>query len=459
MVLDSVLARFIERSPVTVLAQLGLQRALDDEWVDALFEEHRQRQYKRELLFSSVVDLMSLVALGIQPSVHAAAQAGRDLPVSLAALYDKIKRTEPALGRALVSGSAKRLCPVVSELRGKLPLALPGYRTRILDGNHLAASEKRLKLLRSLRGTALPGHSLVVYDPDLGLVLDVIPCEDAYAGERTLMPDVLPTAQAGDLWIGDRNFSTNGILFGWHKRQAAFIVREHKSSPNPKVTGKLRKVGSSPTGDIYEQPVEIEAPSGEVLCLRRIEVHLDKPTDKGETVIRILSNLPASVQADVIASLYRRRWKIEGMFQWLESVLESEVSALGYPRAALFAFAVAVMAYNVLSLLQTVIESAHGIDPDKEAGLSLYYIAVAIRGNHSGMMIAVPDEVWVPNEKLSPKQACQLMLQIAAKVRLATLRKHPRGPKKVKKKGHVAASVARSHVSTARVLKMGRLTP
>lgn len=459
MVLDSVLARFIERSPVTVLAQLGLQRALDDEWVDALFEEHRQRQYKRELLFSSVVDLMSLVALGIQPSVHAAAQAGRDLPVSLAALYDKIKRTEPALGRALVSGSAKRLCPVVSELRGKLPLALPGYRTRILDGNHLAASEKRLKLLRSLRGTALPGHSLVVYDPDLGLVLDVIPCEDAYAGERTLMPDVLPTAQAGDLWIGDRNFSTNGILFGWHKRQAAFIVREHKSSPNPKVTGKPRKVGSSPTGDIYEQPVEIEAPSGEVLCLRRIEVHLDKPTDKGETVIRILSNLPASVQADVIASLYRRRWKIEGMFQWLESVLESEVSALGYPRAALFAFAVAVMAYNVLSLLQTVIESAHGIDPDKEAGLSLYYIAVAIRGNHSGMMIAVPDEVWVPNEKLSPKQACQLMLQIAAKVRLATLRKHPRGPKKVKKKGHVAASVARSHVSTARVLKMGRLTP
>jgi IS4 transposase len=457
MVLDTVLARFIEHSPVTVLAQLGLQRALDAEWVDTLFEEHRQRQYKRELLFSSVVDLMSLVALGIQPSVHAAAQAGKDLPVSLAALYDKIKRTEPTLGRALVSGSASRLCPVVSEMRVKLPPALPGYRTRILDGNHLAASEKRLKLLRSLRGTALPGHSLVVYDPDLRLVLDVIPCEDAYAGERTLMPEVLATAQDGDLWIGDRNFSTNGILVGWHKREAAFIVREHKSSPNPRVTGELRKVGSSPTGDIYEQPVEIEAPGGEILCLRRIEVHLHTPTDKGDTVIRILSNLPASVQGDVIASLYRRRWKIEGMFQWLESVLQSEVSALGYPRAALFAFAVAVMAYNVLSLLQTAIECAHGIDPDKEAGLSLYYIAVAIRSNHGGMMIAVPDEVWAPNDKLSSEQACQLMLQIAAKVRLATLRKHPRGPTKVKKKGHVAARVARSHVSTARVLKTGRL--
>jgi hypothetical protein len=132
-----------------------------------------------------------------------------------------------------VSGSAKRLCPVVSELRGNLPLALPGYRTRILDGNHLAASEKRLKLLRSLRGTALPGHSLVVYDPDLGLVLDVIPCEDAYAGERTLMPEVLPTAQDGDLWIGDRNFSTNGILFGFHRPRAQILSQSqgHRGTP------------------------------------------------------------------------------------------------------------------------------------------------------------------------------------------------------------------------------------
>jgi hypothetical protein len=270
------------------------------------------------------------------------------------------------------------------------------------------------------------------------------------------MPEIFATAQAGDLWIADRNFSTNAILSGWHERQAAFIVREHKSSPNPTVTKKLRKVGSSPTGDIYEQPVQIEISGGEVLCLRRIEVHLLNPTDRGETVVRILTNLPKSVRADVIAGLYRRRWKIEGMFQWLESVLESEVSALGYPRAALFAFAVAVMAYNVLSLMQTAIECAHGVD-EKEACLSLYYIAVAIRANHGGMMIAVPNEVWVAYDKLSPKQANRFMLKIAAQVALSTIRKHPRGPKKGQKKRPVSASIARSHVSTARVLKTGRV--
>jgi hypothetical protein len=44
-----------------------------------LFEQHRQRQYTRELLFSTVVDLMALVALGLRPSLHAAAQASDEL--------------------------------------------------------------------------------------------------------------------------------------------------------------------------------------------------------------------------------------------------------------------------------------------------------------------------------------------------------------------------------------------
>lgn len=38
------------------------------EWVDALFESHCQRRYTRELLFSTMIDLMSLVVLGLQPS-------------------------------------------------------------------------------------------------------------------------------------------------------------------------------------------------------------------------------------------------------------------------------------------------------------------------------------------------------------------------------------------------------
>src|SRR6266852_7517906 len=119
------------------------------------------------------------------------AQARKDLPVSLAALYDKINNTEPELARALVTGSAQRLEPLVREIRKTQKPVFLGYRIRVLDGNHLPASEKRLAPLRSFRGAALPGHSLVVYDPDAGLVVDLVPCEDAHAQERTLVPSLL----------------------------------------------------------------------------------------------------------------------------------------------------------------------------------------------------------------------------------------------------------------------------
>jgi len=40
--------------------------------LDEIFETHSKLQYTRELLFSSVVDLLSLVVCGIHPSVSAA---------------------------------------------------------------------------------------------------------------------------------------------------------------------------------------------------------------------------------------------------------------------------------------------------------------------------------------------------------------------------------------------------
>lgn len=92
---------------------------------------------------------MSLVALGMRPSLHAAAQKMKaKLPVSITALYDKVNRVEPAVVRALVSGSAIRLAPVMAPLRRSATSTLPGWKVRIIDGNHLPASEKRIEPLR-----------------------------------------------------------------------------------------------------------------------------------------------------------------------------------------------------------------------------------------------------------------------------------------------------------------------
>ncbi len=95
------------------MARTGLEHALPAGWVDEVFDQHRQWQYTRELLFSTVVRLMMLVALGLRSSLHAAAREAEDLTVSLPALYDKVNRPNRTAAR-LVRGSAARLAPVMT---------------------------------------------------------------------------------------------------------------------------------------------------------------------------------------------------------------------------------------------------------------------------------------------------------------------------------------------------------
>ena len=97
MVFDAVLQRFL-------VDPLGIDRLLDRQP-----RQHSRRQYTHELLFSTVVELMGLVAVGLRPSLHAAAKASSTLNVSITALYDKVNHVEPAVLRALVQGSAERL--------------------------------------------------------------------------------------------------------------------------------------------------------------------------------------------------------------------------------------------------------------------------------------------------------------------------------------------------------------
>lgn len=457
MVLNEVVERVAKRSPLTVMVHVALSNVLDAAWINQLFDQHRETQYTRELLFSTVVDLMSLVALGLRPSVHAAASAmGEELTVSVQALYDKLRRTEPSVVRGLVTGSAERLAPVVGAMQNSLPLTVPGYRLRILDGNHLAASEKRLKPLRGFRGAALPGQSLVVYDPDLELVVDLLPCEDGHSHERAYIAPLLEKARPGELWIADRSFSTRAILGGWAAAGSAFLVREHAANPNPRPRTPLQCIGRIDTGVVFEQEVLIEDAAGVALRLRRIELRLKRPTDDGESVIRLLTNLPNTFTAQQLAALYRKRWRIESLFQRLESVLQSEISTLGHPRAALLAFGVAVLAYNVLSLLMRAVRTAHPL-ACATLDLSPYYFAIEIKARYDGMMITLPLDAFEGYEQLSSVELAQTLLTLAQSANPKYLKSHPRGPKKPKKKGYVSKHQAQRHVATARVLKDGKI--
>jgi hypothetical protein len=114
MVWGEVFSRFLEESPVAVIVGAVMERVLSPKKIDAIFTRAARIQYERELLFSTVVALMSQVVCGVRPSVRAAYEAKKErIGVSLAALYDKLKGVEPAVNRALVRQTAAEMAGII----------------------------------------------------------------------------------------------------------------------------------------------------------------------------------------------------------------------------------------------------------------------------------------------------------------------------------------------------------
>jgi hypothetical protein len=454
--LGQVFSRFMEKSPVSVMVRGLLERALNPATLDAWYERVSDKQYTRTLLFSTVYDLLSQVVFKLKPSVHAAYQEKEEeMGVSVVAVYDKLKRVEVQTSAELVRFSVAQFAPLIHELGGLREAWVPGYRVKIVDGNCLEATEHRLKDLRGIAAGPLPGKSVVVYDPALGLVVDVFPCADGHAQERSLLHAVLPTIQADDLWIEDRNFCTRDFLCGTHERQACFLAREHHGLAWTAVT-PLRPCGTVETGQVAEQWIELLNAKGQPHQFRRIEVRLKQPTRDGDACIVLLTNLPRSrVKAKRVAELYRQRWTIETVFQDLESHLHSEINTLGYPQAALFGFCLALVTYNTLAVVFAALRSVHG-EAAVDQTLSGYYLANEIAEVSRGMLIAIPAEDWQIFVRFTPSQIVAVLQDLARKVRLRTLRKHPRGPKKPRPKR--PWNPKQPHVSTEKLLRQRKLT-
>jgi hypothetical protein len=451
MILPGVFERFAEKTPVPVMARAAIEYALSDSALDQLFERHASEQYTRTLLFSTVFDLMSLVVTGSFKSLCAAYQDREEsIPVSLTSVYNKLQGIDPAVSAETVRHTAQRLLPVQELVRGAREPWVKGYRVRVLDGNHLAATEHRLEETRLEAAGPLPGLALVLYEPEVDLVTDVILEEDGHAQERSLLDAVVGRLRARDLVVADRNLCVRAFLLGIIASGGFFAVREHAQIPwEP--AGKVRRLGRTDGGRLREQRVLVRDDQGEAVYLRRVVVELDEPTRDGDASVAVLSNLPEeAADARCVAKLYRRRWTIERAFFDLACALRSEVDTLCYPRAALFGFCVGLVAYNLLGAVKGALRGVHG--EEKVEGLSAYYLADELAGVSRGMMVAITGEQWEVFGRMSASEFAARMKEWAAKVRLARFRKHPRGPKKPKVKRHY--DPAHPHVSSARILRL-----
>lgn len=269
------------------------------------------------------------------------------------------------------------------------------------------------------------------------------------------MDAVLETLRGRQLWVADRNFCTVKFLYGMAAAQATFIIRQHGQLEGTPLAGACRQ-GKTETGVVLEQEFRLPEHAGQSLVIRRVIVKLHQPTRDGDRELYLLTNLPVQdADAVMVAEQYRKRWRIETVMQHLTDSLRCEIKPLCYPKAALFGFAIALVAYNALSIVLAAINAAHGRETSHK--LSYFHLALEIAQATDGMLIALPASRWAQLTAMSSAEYAGEILRIAGNMNLDYYAKSSRGPKKPKPKPtHQKRNV---HVSTMKLLDQRKNAP
>lgn len=446
--------KFSDKAPISIIFRATLERTINPDFINNLYDRVSQKQYTRKLIFSTIFELMNVVVCNIKPSINAAYKENKDnINSSLTAVYDKINGVEIETSQALVRETSIKMAEVVRSVNGKCKPWISGYRIKVMDGNCIEATEHRIDDLRNTKSGALPGKSLVIYEPELEMATDVFPVEDGHAQERSLLGEVLSTIRKNDVLVMDRNFAVRSFLAGISERQAYYIVRKHKGLAYT-VSEKEKYAGKDKGNKIYEQLCTIKNDDGALVKVRRIRIELKESIRNGEKELVVFTNLSRSAApAKLIAEIYRRRWSIETAFQELEAHLHSEINTLGYPKAALFGFCTALIAYNAMAIVKGALRRVYGEENIRE-NFSGFYMALHLQMSRTGIDMMIEESEWVIFKNMSACNFAEFILQLAEKVNLSKFQKSKQAKRKNKPKENKDDPYAgHPHVSTARLLR------
>lgn len=350
----------------------------------------------------------------------------------------------------MVARSAKQ----ASEMQDALGIlhweVIPGYRCFSVDGNVLAKSEKRLGVLRDVKGAPLPGKVVARFDLQRQLFDKAYILLDGHAQESTCCNRIVEDLQAKDVLIADRHYCIVSFMEAIAKSHACFVIRQHGRLPGT-LLGKRKLVGKLETGTVYEQQMRLTADENS-LVVRRITVVLKNPTRDGDTELHILANVPYKISALTLADAYRHRWEEETAFNVLQMTLTCELPSIGHPRAATFLFCISTLAYN---LRQTLFAAMFAVHPEKEVlAVSHLLVSKNISDYTPGMLVSITPEQWDDFIPKTTKGIAELLKRTARRIDLRNFKKSIRGPKK--KKPFRSRNVKSSHTSTAKLLDIAQ---
>ncbi len=436
--------RFCQVAPVSVLGMISVRWCFSDAIIDEIFEAERDSQYTRDLTFSACVELLAEVALYGTPSVNAAIKNVTDsLPVSTSAIYQKLRNVEPQVCEALISVPAARAARLIKGFKATRAQPISKYRLKIVDGNYLQRSERRIAELRDSTIAAIPGMAMVVYDYATDLITHAALDENGHASESSKFKELPKFLSKDDLLMGDRRYCSLKLFEIVESCEAKFLIRKTKNLVLTFDEVKKCK-GQCKTGQVeYGSATLSDGRKVFAIIIKR-----KKPAKDGTKEVILLTNLTIGSRLAVkLADLYLERWKIEEAFRQLTEYLSCEVKTLGYPRAALLAFSLAVTAYNCMRCVKGAMAFRFGTEHVDE-NLSMYHLGLHLKQTIPGALIALDESDWCMVDQMSPTEVVIKMKEIAGNICFDKFRKDRRSKPKTprqpaRRRQHVHAATAK----------------
>lgn len=184
-------------------------------------------------------------------------------------------------------------------------------RIFVVDGSTLEALFRKLHALQDRPTGTLAGKICTVIDLATRLPEQIWLSEDAQAHDSSFLDNLRAFAQAGTLWIFDRGFYDFSFFADLMEQQAAWITRLKSNAVFSVQQVLVQSV------NVRDHIIRL---GGQTPCrhaVRLIEVRF------GHTWYRYLTSVldPALLPAEIVADLYRRRWRIEEAFLIVKRLL------------------------------------------------------------------------------------------------------------------------------------------
>jgi hypothetical protein len=377
-------ATVLSKLPLADAVWRVLHCALDDSWLDDLWQRSRGRCYERILKFSTLAHLVTDALTEHDGSGRQAFERGQEtetLPVSIGSTYEKLGNLPLPLSEAMLGEGAARLHELLPVDPALEPFPLPGcwkgFEVFGADGKAIKHVKRLLKPLRGLQAGILGARASVILNFRTGTTVGMVGHLDGEAGEAALTADLLrqmAAAAGGKLWVVvlDRlycNLTFPHLVLG---AGGHFLIRY--CSNTHFVVDPARPVRESHDAQgrrVIQEWGRLGRSAGpRALYVRRITLHLANGRE-----ISVITDLldEAAYPAEDLLATYQERWGIETVFHQITKVFSLQHLIGSSPQAVLFQLSLCLLMYNTLQVLRAHLADHQKCEAKKISNEKLFY--------------------------------------------------------------------------------------